>query len=298
MKKYLLIISLLSFVLLKTKGQDSAIKKSEFHFEISKLSNSINALKKDNSDLHNIAVSQSKQIDSLIQQLEISRSNIQQIADTLHITVTNASFVNKQTQSRIDDLNQTVSSRTLYWIIGILAITVLSIIAFFFLRKKLSSSADNLDSRISQTKQALETEAIKLDSKLAEILQIQLTILKEEGKSKEKASAETDHKLPLKVGEEIHRMRKRIDNMPQDVKGLSALNNSLKRLEEEFNDNGYEIEELLGKKYVDGMKVEARFVDNPNIPKGEEIITDVLRPQIMYKGSVIQVAKVEVGKSY
>src|SRR4051794_20548457 len=116
MKKYLLIISLLSFVLLKTKGQDSAIKKSEFHFEISKLSNSINALKKDNSDLHNIAVSQSKQIDSLIQQLEISRSNIQQIADTLHITVTNASFVNKQTQSRIDDLNQTVSSRTLYWI--------------------------------------------------------------------------------------------------------------------------------------------------------------------------------------
>ena len=57
------------------------------------------------------------------------------------------------------------------------------------------------------------------------------------------------------------------------------------------------LEELQGKKYVDGMKIEARFVDNPYIPKGEEIITEVLRPQIKYKGVVIQVAKVEVGKS-
>ena len=51
------------------------------------------------------------------------------------------------------------------------------------------------------------------------------------------------------------------------------------------------------KKYVDGMKVEARFVDNPDIPKGEEVITEVLKPQINYKGVVIQTAKVEVSKS-
>ena len=82
------------------------------------------------------------------------------------------------------------------------------------------------------------------------------------------------------------------------MKGLNALINSIQRLEEEFNESGYGLEDLLGKKYVNGMKLEARFVDNPNIPKGEEIITDVLRPQIMYKGSVIQVAKVEVSKSY
>ena len=86
--------------------------------------------------------------------------------------------------------------------------------------------------------------------------------------------------------------------MPKDIKGLNALTNSLQRLEEEFNHTGYTIEELLGRKYIDGMKLEARFVDNPNLLKGEEIITDVLRPEIQYKGIVIQVAKVEVGKSY
>jgi hypothetical protein len=39
-------------------------------------------------------------------------------------------------------------------------------------------------------------------------------------------------------------------------------------------------------------------LDNPDIPKGEEIITDVLKPQINFQGVVIQTAKVEVSKSY
>ncbi|MBK6446353.1 MAG: hypothetical protein IPF81_13985 [Bacteroidetes bacterium] len=76
----------------------------------------------------------------------------------------------------------------------------------------------------------MQNEAIKLDSKLVEILQSQLSILKEERKTKGTPTAEADHKLPLKVGEEIHRMRKRIENMPQDVKGLSALTNSLAKV--------------------------------------------------------------------
>jgi hypothetical protein len=145
---------------------------------------------------------------------------------------------------------------------------------------------------------ALESEAIKLDSKLVEILQTQLTISEVERKAQGAVASEPDHRLPLKVGDEIHRMRKRIEYMPKDVRGLNALSNSLTRLEEEFNDNGYELEELLGTKYVDGMKIEARFVDNPDVPKGEEIITDVLRPRIKYRGQVIQIAKVEVGRSY
>jgi hypothetical protein len=231
-------------------------------------------------------------------QLKVANSNIVQIADSLHITVTKVTSSNKQTQNQIQDINQTITNRTLYWIIGILAVTLLSVIVFFVLRNKLSSSTKNIDSQITKTNEKLQNESIKLDSKLVEILQSQLSILKEERKSKEIATPEVDHKLPLKVGEEIHRMRKRIENMPPDVKGLSALTNSLQRLEEEFNDSGYSIEDLLNKKYIYGMQVEARFVDNPDIPKGEEIITDVIRPQILYKGVVLQFAKVEVGKSY
>ena len=300
MKKYsLLIFTLLICATNFAQRTDSILTKQEFHSEISKLSGKIKILEKYNSELSQANSQQSKKIDSITEQLSNAYYNIQQIADSLHMTVSKVSSSNKQTQGQIQDINQTISNRTLYWIIAILAATLLSLIVFFVLRNKLSSSTRNLDSQIAKTNQTLQNEAIKLDSKLVEILQSQLSILKEERKTKGITIAnEADHKLPLKVGEEIHRMRKRIENMPQDVKGLSALTNSLQRLEEEFNDSGYSLEDLQGKKYVDGMKMEARFVDNPNIPKGEEIITDVLRPEIKYKGIVIQVAKVEVGKSY
>ena len=299
MKKYsLLIFTLLICATNFAQRTDSILTKQEFHSEISKLSGKIKILEKYNSELSQANSQQSKKIDSITEQLSIASYNIQQIADSLHMTVSKVSSSNKQTQGQIQDINQTISNRTLYWIIAILAATLLSLIVFFVLRNKLSSSTKNLDSQIFITNQTLQNEAIKIDSKLVEILQSQLSILKEERKTKGTVTNETDHKLPLKVGEEIHRMRKRIENMPQDVKGLSALTNSLQRLEEEFNDSGYSLEDLQGKKYVDGMKMEARFVDNPDIPKGEEIITDVLRPEIKYKGIVIQVAKVEVGKSY
>lgn len=299
MKKYLILIFLVLFCSnLFSQSPDSILKRSEFHVEISRLSEKMKSFEKNNSNLAQTNLILRKQIDSISSELVIARSNIQQIADSLHITVTNVSTANKQTQNQIQEINQTITNRTLYWIIGILAVILLSVIVFLVLRNKLSSSTKHLDSQISKTNATLQNEAIKLDSKLVEILQSQLSILKEERKTKGATTTEADHKLPLKVGEEIHRMRKRIENMPQDVKGLSALTNSLQRLEEEFNESGYEIEDLLGKKYVDGMKVEARFVDNPDIPKGEEIITDVIRPQIKYKGVVIQSAKVEVGKSY
>jgi len=299
MKKYsLLIFALLICATNFAQRTDSILTKSEFHSEFSKLTGKIKLLEKYNSELSQSNLLQSNKIDSITEQLSIASYNIQQIADSLHMTVSKVSSSNKQTQGQIQDINQTISNRTLYWIIAILAAALLSLIVFFVLRNKLSSSTKNLDTQIFKTNQTLQNEALKIDSKLVEILQSQLSILKEERKTKGTVTNETDHKLPLKVGEEIHRMRKRIENMPQDVKGLSALTNSLQRLEEEFNDSGYSLEDLEGKKYVDGMKMEARFVDNPNIPKGEEIITDVLRPEIKYKGIVIQVAKVEVGKSY
>jgi hypothetical protein len=299
MKKQIILISfLLFFYVAFAQTADSLLVKPDFQPEILKLNNEIKFLEKSNSYLQQINATQKKQIDSIILQLSTAQSNIQEIADSLHITIKSISSNNKQTQSQIQDINQTITNRTLYWIIAILTVALLSLVVFLVLRNKLSSNAKNIDLLIEKNYKTLQSDAIKLDSKFVDILHNQLSLLKVERKEKGSISSEADHKLPLKVGEEIHRMRKRIENMPQEIRGLSALTNSLQRLEEEFNESGYELQDLLGQKYVDGMKLEARFVDNPNTPKGEEIITNVLRPQIMYKGLVIQVAKVEVSKSY
>ena len=298
MRNYLIILlTLLLNIPSFSQTKDSIITKSIFKSEVLKFSSKIMTLERNNLNLQKVITKQKSKIDSLNIEIKNVQSNIQQIADTLHITIRKVTSVNNQTQGQIIVIKQSITQKTLYWILGILVLAILSSLSFLILRNRLASNTKNFDSQILKTNQTLQNEAIKLDSKLIEILQTQLSILKEERKVKAPNTNEADHKLPLKVGEEIHRMRKRIENMPQDIKGLSALMNSLQRLEEEFNDSGYEIEELQGKKYVDGMKIEARFVDNPYIPKGEEIITEVLRPQIKYKGVVIQVAKVEVGKS-
>lgn len=89
-------------------------------------------------------------------------------------------------------------------------------------------------------------------------------------------------------------MRKRIDNMPSDIKGLGALKNSLQRLEETFNHQGYEIVDLLGKPFTDGLTVHARFVPSDELNPGEQLITKVIQPQINFDRVLIQAAEVEV----
>lgn len=293
----------LSFLLMfnvLTFGQniDSAINKSELQKKTTKLENDINSLQATNRNLKSSFDIQKKQIDSLSSQLSITNSNIQQIADSLNITVSNVSSTNINTQNQIQDINKTITTKTLFWFTGIILVALLSIIVFFVLRKKLTVSSKSIEIKINRTNQKLTDEAIKLDSKLVEILQTQLSIISVERNARGTLVTEMDNKLPIQVGNEIHRMRKRINTMDQNCNGITALKNSLQRLEEEFNESGYEMEDHIGEKYIEGMKVDPRFVDNPAIPKGEAIITDASRPEIKYNGVVIQVAKVEVGKSY
>jgi len=89
-------------------------------------------------------------------------------------------------------------------------------------------------------------------------------------------------------------MRKRIENMPPDIKGIGALKNSLQRLEEAFDHQGYEIVDLLGKAFTEGLTVHARFVPSDELGPGEQVITKVIQPQINFEGVLIQVAEVEV----
>jgi len=162
------------------------------------------------------------------------------------------------------------------------------------LKNKLSQSSKILGVQILKAREELETEAIKLDSKLTDILETQLKIFNEKTATSGKQEAEIDHTLALRVGEEIHRMRKRLENMPPETKGMGALTNSLMRLEEEFNSNGYEIVDLMGKPWNEGLNVSARFIPSDKLKPGEEIITRIIKPQINYKNNLIRAAEIEV----
>jgi hypothetical protein len=113
-----------------------------------------------------------------------------------------------------------------------------------------------------------------------------------------KKNLDDTHLLPFKVADEIIRMRQRIASMPSDINGIAQLSKSLDRLEEELNILGFELPVLLNKPYSEGMTVHARFIQSENLKSGEKIITKVIRPQINYKGQLVQVAEVEVSSGY
>lgn len=100
--------------------------------------------------------------------------------------------------------------------------------------------------------------------------------------------------LAFKVADEITRMRQRIAVMPSEINGLVQLLKSLDRLEEELRLLGFEIPVLMNKPYHEGMTMIVRFIHSDFIKPGDMIITKVIKPQINYKGQLIQVAEVEV----
>ena len=61
--------------------------------------------------------------------------------------------------------------------------------------------------------------------------------------------------------------------------------------------NSYELVDMLGKPYHEGMKVIANFVEDENIEQGKQIITGIIKPQINYHGQMIQAAQITVSQN-
>ena len=76
------------------------------------------------------------------------------------------------------------------------------------------------------------------------------------------------------------------------------IESKLNKIEEELRNEGYEIDDLKGQKYVEGMTVNATFVADDSLADGEMIIKQVHRPQIMKDGVLIQAADITVAQGW
>lgn len=130
---------------------------------------------------------------------------------------------------------------------------------------------------------------------MTEVLETQLKLVQEErAKIPANKSEEIDHSLALKVADEIVRINKNLSNMDANTKGLKQLSASVKRIEDNFAANGYDMPELLNKTFDPRMKIiVANSVPDENLKDGEEIITKIIKPQVNFKGVMIQSAQVK-----
>ena len=223
---------------------------------------------------------------------EKNSENIETIADELGTKIQQTETTAKDSISKLD---KDVENNRLYWVIAFLVTLLLGGFVYWLLGKRIQTSKTDVETQIKNTKKSLEEESIKLDSKLVEVLESQLKLKQEEKQiALGNPNSEIDHSLALKVADEIIRIQKNLNQMDNNTKGLKQLSASVKRIQDNFASNGYELVEMLGKEYNEGMKVIANFIPSEDLEAGKQIITRIIKPQVNFKGQMIQSAQIEV----
>ena len=239
-----------------------------------------------------IILKQEEVIDSLNLLVEESNQKLISINEKLDDKILETG---QKADSQIAALDSNVEKNRLYWIIATLVTLLLGGLIYWLLGKRITSSKTAVETQIRNTKASLEEESVKLDNKLVEVLETQLKLQQETSKLQPIASNEkADHSLALKVADEIIRIQKNLSRMDENTKGLKQLNSSVKRIQDNFASNGYELVDMLGKEYNEGMKATVNFVQDEDFEEGKRIITRIIKPQVNYKGTMIQTAQIEV----
>lgn len=275
------------------------ITKEDITKEIKPLTEKVKILQSENNKLKsvignlnsNLSKVNSK-LETLDQKVQSNASDIQNTNLELNGKIANSETTTNQKFTRVDN---SLSKNSLWSIIGILGATIVSILVYLLVRKRQTTDKKDVEDQISETKKNLKLEGAMLDNKLINLLEFQLKLIDEErAKIPANKSEEIDHSLALKVADEIVRINKNLSNMDANTKGLKQLSASVKRIEDNFAANGYDMPQILNKPFDPRMKIIANMVEDENLEKGIEIITKIIKPQVNYKGVQIQSAQVEV----
>lgn len=297
MKKQIILVVLILFNLCAFAQEAKTI---DFQKEVQTLKEKTQALqseniklKRDISSINSKVATVNQKLETLDQKVQSNASDIQNTNSELNGKIASSETTNNKKFTEVDS---SLSKNSLWSIIGILGAIIISGLVYWLVSKRQTTDKTDVEAQISKTKKTLEEEGVKLDTKLTEVLETQLKLVQEErAKIPANKSEEIDHSLALKVADEIVRINKNLSNMDANTKGLKQLSASVKRIEDNFAANGYEMPELLNKTFDPRMKlIVANSVPDENLKDGEEIITKIIKPQVNFKGVMIQSAQVEV----
>ena len=295
-----IITSIFILASLNAFAQTENLTKEDLVKELQPLKTNIQTLQKENGSLKseisnlNIKLSNAnKSIDSLRTLTQENSSAISQTANQLGIQITTTE---QTANKRIDEVGQSLSTNSLYGIIGVLSAILLSGVLYWLLSKRQKTDKTEVVEQLQKTKSSIEESLVKEFGKQTSLIESELQLLSQQKIENPKAeNIEPDHSLALKVASEINLIERNINLMDKGTKGLKQLERSIGKLKDNLSANGYEMPELLGKQYHQGMKViVTSSIPDENLEKGSEIITKVLIPQVNFNDKMIQSAQIEV----
>lgn len=250
------------------------------------------SLKSEVATMNTIIVSQKAEIDSLKSNLTNTSENVVALADSLNINITTTQ---QQIQSSSDALNETISSKSLIGICGLVLLAIVIAVVAFVFGRIMAKSRDEVVSLSEKADKLNEEIVSRLSSEMNDMQAIsqQLSTLSKTAGT----NPESEQKLITTLADRITFMEMTLYKMDSSVRGHKQLSKSIKQMKDNLLANGYELVDMLGKDYHDGMKVTANFVEDEELPSGKQIITGIIKPQINYNGKMIQSAQITVSQN-
>jgi hypothetical protein len=241
-------------------------------------------------DLNNQIVYLEKQLNDKFDGLKTETNELEVVANTLtkdlSLAKDNVEEISESSSKNsisIESVNQDINQKQLFGLIFLIVFLIITLVIYYVL---------NNNSKKLAAKQKEIFEKQILDSQ-----KITDWLVKQSSDSFEKnQTGEVDHSFAKRVADEIVRITTNLLRMDDSIKGYKQLSASVRKLEQSLNANNYELESLLNKPYDNGMNLQANFVIDESLKEGESIITRIIKPQINYKGKLIQAAQVEVSQ--
>lgn len=193
-------------------------------------------------------------------------------------------LANEENKKQINSVKRSFSKKQKFSLLVVGLSIILIIIIYFILNKKWSKRTEELNKKQNE----IFEKQIQDSQQIAEWLSKESsTVL---------AQSDPDHSFAKRVADEIVRITTNLSRMDESIKGYKQLKASVRKLTQSLNANDYEIEELLNKPWDPGMNLQANIILDENLKPEQSIITRIIKPQLNYKGKLIQVAQVEVSQ--
>lgn len=295
MKKVELIILGLIISLNVCGHNGDSLKIANLQREVSNLKSTVSRLQQEDVGMRSLYQQQAKELDSLRAIQHQQTENVRMLTDKVGAEISDA---NQKIDDNVSTLSESISSRT--WFGALCILIVIGILAFtyYILRRKIGNGVSTIE-RIRSAQEGLESaqkamqeESVKLDNKLVDLLDKQIKLIQTN-----ENEAKIDHSFVMKVADEIVGIETNLYRMDPNTRGYKQLLRRIEHIRNNFLANGYEIVEMLGKPYNEGMKVVANFVSDDTLAEGKQKITGIIKPQINYKGKMIQSAQITVSQN-
>lgn len=275
------------FSTLEQKVQILEQQNTAFAGQLKDLKVQVASLASENESLKSALQQKQKAIDTLSEMVSRNSENIQTTADSLGIRLQNTDKVVSQN-------TDSLKAKTIWGIVAFIFAILASIVVWLLHKKGQKTSDDKIALLKKQADELNEKIVGQFSNEMSELQKIG-DVLRNAGAN---ASAEPDHSLVKTLADRITFMEMTLYRMDSSVKGHKQLSKSIAQMKDNLLANGYEIVDMLGKEYDEGMKMDnVDFIEDENLPLGSQIITAIVRPQINYKGVMIQKAQIKVSQN-